>query len=256
MFSAAAISNGVVFAGFEKMGFPRPSTNDIVLWADHPDIEVRPPNFAILPKVGQMSFTLGDRAPDSPQDIARDETAVKRALKCAALLGVNPADLAPTNAVSAGLWGVFLARQLDGVRFFDETEGLQIQFGKDGKIRQFALIWPRLEREESCATASPEEIVRCIRGRRVPVIAVDEERDYIDRVRGLARARKLTVTRILVYYGEGVFGESPPENEPSKVVGPVAELEAIAELGTNSVPLRMYAPILSKDVQRLIGKRK
>src|ERR1035441_5674365 len=35
VFSAAAISNGIVLAGFEKKGFPRPSTNRIVLWADH-----------------------------------------------------------------------------------------------------------------------------------------------------------------------------------------------------------------------------
>ena len=86
VFSAAAISNGIVLAGFEKKGFPRPSTNEVVLWADHPDAEPRPPYFAIHPKYGQMSFTLGDRAPDSQKDVARDGAAVRRALKCAALL--------------------------------------------------------------------------------------------------------------------------------------------------------------------------
>ena len=31
VFSATAISNGIVLAGFEKKGFPRPSTSDVVL---------------------------------------------------------------------------------------------------------------------------------------------------------------------------------------------------------------------------------
>jgi hypothetical protein len=64
IFSDAAISNGVVLASFEKKGFPRPSTNEFVIWADHPDMEPKPPYFSIFPKYGQMSFTLGDRAPN------------------------------------------------------------------------------------------------------------------------------------------------------------------------------------------------
>ena len=256
VFSAAAISNGIVLAGFEKKGFPRPGTNEVTLWADHPDVEPRPPYFAILPKVGQMSFTLGDRIPDSSQDIARDTATVKRALRCAPLLGVNPADLAPTNAASAGVYGVFLARQIDGVRCFDDTEGLQMQFGVDGKIRQFCLMWPKLEREESCATASPAGIIHCIRARKTPVAPLDDEQNYFRRVKGLARARKLTITQIRVYYGDGMFGEDPAENEPAKHVSPIAELEALADTGTNRVPIRLYAPILSADVKRLLGKRR
>ena len=229
---------------------------EVTLWADHPDVEPRPPYFAILPKVGQMSFTLGDRIPDSPQDIARDTATVKRALRCAPLLGVNPADLAPTNAASAGVYGVFLARKIDGVRCLDDTEGLQMQFGVDGKIRQFCLMWPKLEREESCATSSPAGIIRCIRARKTPVAPLADERDYFGRVKGLARARKLTITQIRVYYGDGMFGEDPAENEPAKHVSPIAELEALADTGTNRVPIRLYAPILSADVKRLLGKRR
>jgi hypothetical protein len=252
VFSAAAISNGIVLASFEKKGFPRPSTNEIVLWADHPEGEPRPPDFAILPKYGQLSFSLGDRAPDSPHDIARDEAAVKRALKCAALLGVNPAELAPTNAASAGIYGVSLARQIDGVPFLADTEGLQIQFGKDGKIRGFSLQWPRLERDKNCATASPSEIIRCIRARKTPVYPIDGEPDYFARIKSLAHARKLIITQIKAHYAEGMFGEELPENEPSKHVIPVAELEALADFGTNTVPVRLYAPILSADVKRLL----
>jgi hypothetical protein len=256
VFSAAAISNGIVLAGFEKKGFPRPSTNAVVLWADHMEGEPRPPYFAIHPNYGQMSFSLGDRVPDSPQDIARDAAAVKRALRCAALLGVDPADLAPTNAATAGMYGVFLPRQIDGVRFFDGTEGLQIQFGKDGKVRQFALLWPKLEREEIGTTANPSEIIRCIRARKTLVRPLDDERDYIGRVKSVARAKRLTITQIMAFYGEGMFGEDLLENEPAKHVSPIAELDAVADFGTNTVPVRLYAPILATDVQRLRKKRK
>lgn len=216
---------------------------------------VRPTFLCNFPKYGQLSFSLGDRAPDSPQDIARDESAVKRALKCAALLGVDPAELVPTNAASAGVYGIFLARQIDGVQFLDDTEGLQIQFGKDGMIRQFSLQWPRLERDNNCATASPSEIIRCIRARRTIVEPIDGELNYFTRVKSLAHARKLIITQIKAYYGEGLFGEEPPENEPSKHVSPVAELEAVADFGTNTVSIRLYAPILSADVKWLLESR-
>jgi hypothetical protein len=255
VFSAAAISNGIVLAGFEKKGFPRPSTNNLVLWADHPDIEPQPPYFAIHPSNGQMSFTLGDRAPGSSKDIARDGTAVRRALKCAGLLGVDPKDLAPTNSATAGIYGVFLARQIDGVRFFDDTEGLQIEFGKDGKIRQFGLMWPKLVRDESCATASPEEIVRCIRGGKTVLVPADEEGNYLAQVRDVARAKRITITHVTPHYGEGVIGEELPENQPAKCVRPTVILGCTADCGTNAVFVQIYAPILASDVRRLLGSR-
>ena len=255
VFSAAAISNGIVLAGFEKKGFPRPSTNNLVLWADHPDIEPQPPYFAIHPSNGQMSFTLGDRAPGSSKDIARDGAAVRRALKCAGLLGVDPKDLAPTNSATAGIYGVFLARQIDGVRFFDNTEGLQIQFGKDGKIRQFGLMWPKLVRDERCATASPEEIVRCIKGNKAVWVPADEEGNYLAQVKDMGRAKKVTITQITPFYGEGIFGEEPRENEAPKQVRPVAILGGSADFGTNAVLVRIYVPLLSADVRRVLGSR-
>ena len=44
----------------------------------------------------------------------------------------------------------------------------------------------------------------------------------------LAHARKLTITQVKAYYGEGLFGEEPVENELPKQAMPLAELEAIA----------------------------
>ena len=165
---------------------------------------------------------------------------------------MNVAELLPTNTASAGIYGVFLTRQIDGVPFVFENEGLQIQFGRDGKIRQFGLLWPKLERDQLCTTATASEIIRCIRGRRAPVLPIDDEPDYFGRIKRLARAKKLTITRITAYYSEGQYGEEPPANEPPTHISPVAELNAVADFGTNSLSLKIYSPILSADVGRIL----
>ena len=219
VFTAAGISNGVVLAGFEKKGFPQPSTNEVCLWADHPDGEPRPPYFAIHPRFGQMSYDLGDRAPGSPMESARDEAAVKRAWRCAAQLGVDLQQLVQTNAGGPGAGGVFLPRQLDGIPFFDETEGFQIMIGREGKVRMFALMWPKLERDESEATATPQEIIKCIRGYQTVLVPPDDGANYLAQVKEVAQARKLTITEAAPYYGEGMLGEEPRGDEPSKQIG-------------------------------------
>jgi hypothetical protein len=252
-FSAAAISNAIVLGGFEKKGFPKPSKKDVILWADHPMGEPRPPSLAILPKFGQISFSLGDRAPNPPRDISRDEAAVERAWKCATLLGADPEEFAPTNASSVGKYGIFLARQVDGVRFPDDTQGFQIQFGTDGSVRQFLLNWPGLERERSCLTASMSEIVSCIRGHRAAVRPVDGETNYFGRIKALAGAHKLTIVELRAYYMDGLFGENPPENEQPTEVMPIGELQCVADFGTNSTHVQIYTPMVSAEVRRLLG---
>jgi hypothetical protein len=250
IFSVGAISNGIILAGFEKKGFPRPSTNELVLWADHSDIEPKPPYFSVLPNYGQMSFTLGDRAPNPPDNV-HYQAATMRALKCAALLGVDLAELLPTNTATSGLYGVFLTRQVDGMPFRGDIEGFQIQFGKDGKVLQFCLLWPKLDRDEYCATATPAEIIRCIRSRKTPLIPNDDGPGYFSRVRNIAHARKLTIIRLRPYYADGRFGDNPGDG-PSNHVAPIAELETVADFGTNNVPVKLYSPLLSADVKRLL----
>lgn len=251
IFSAAMISNGIVLAGFEKKGFPRPSTNEVVLWADHPKGEPRPPHFVIHPRFGQMSYELGDRASGSPMESARDEAAVRRAWEYVAHLGVDLGQLVKTNAGGPGTGGVFLPRQLDGIPFFDETEGFQIMFGKDGKIRTFGLMWPKLERDKNEVTATPQEIIRCIRGFKTVLVPGDEGADYFAKVKDVAHAQKLTITSVTPRYGEGMLGEEPRGDQPSKHVRPIAILGATADFGTNVTRVRIYAPILAADVRQL-----
>jgi hypothetical protein len=150
---------------------------------------------------------------------------------------------------------VFLPRQLDGIPFFDETEGFQMMVGKDGKLRMFCLMWPKLERLEDEPTATPEEIIRCIRGRKAVLVPSDDGAGYLAQVGEASRATKLTITGAAPYYGEGILGEEPRGDEPPKHVRPITILRATADLGTNTSFVRIYAPILASDARRLVNSR-
>ena len=119
----------------------------------------------------------------------------------------------------------------------------------------FTLMWPKLERDESEATATPQETIRCIRGFKTVLVPGDEGADYYAQVKEVARARKLTVTQVTPYYGEGMLGEEPRGDEPPKHVRPIAILGATADFGTNTMFIRIYVPILGADVRRLLGSR-
>jgi hypothetical protein len=118
-------------------------------------------------------------------------------------------------------------------------------------IRSFTLTWPNLERYESQPTASPQQIIACIRARKVIVVPDGEER-YFERVKALANAKKFTITKITPHYGEGVFGEVPTNDVPSKFIAPIAELEAVADFGNSTLTVRLLSPALSSDAIRML----
>jgi hypothetical protein len=251
VFSATTISNAIVLASFQDKGFPKPSTNRIVIWADSTDGEPQPPNFAILPDIGQMSFTLGDRRPDSPEGIATNQAAVERAWNCFAQLGLDRSQFVKTNDPSSGGYGVFIPRQIDGIQVYGGSEGFQIQFNKQ-KVLQFCLLLPNLDRDKQSQVASPQQIIACIRAFKTPAPPNGEEPDYFGRIKNLAKATKLTITKITPYYDDGVYGETPTNNEPSRFVTPIAELEAVADFGNSNTAVRLLSPIISSEVNRLL----
>jgi hypothetical protein len=254
VFSAATISNAVVLASFQSKGFPKPSIKEIVVWADRMQGEPRPPYLAMTPTDGTIAYSLGDRAPDSLRDIRSDATAIEDAWNCLGRLGVDRSQLIRTNDPAQGVRGVYFPRQVDGVRFFDDTEGFEFQRLKDGRIRGFFLSIPKLQRLHESTTASPREVIACIRAFKTP-LKPNGERNYFGEVNNLARAKKVTITKLTPYYGEGVFGEPPTNNDRLKLVLPVAELEAVAEFGNSNSTLRLYSPILSSEAHRLLGSK-
>ncbi len=254
VFSAVTISNAVVLAGFQNKGIPKPSTNATVIWdriADSTIGEPRPPYFALRPEDGAIQYDIGDRWPDAPNEILTDRAAVDYAWDCLGRLKIDRTQFLKTNIAERG---VSFPRQIDEIRFQDESEGFSIQqYGKDRKLRFFALTLPTLQRTKEEATASPEQIIACIRAFKTPIMPNWDEVDYLARVKAMAKAKSLTVTKLTLYYGEGTFGDTPPENEPPKVVTPVAYLQTTASFGTTNATLTLAAPVLSLDVKRLLG---
>lgn len=267
-FSASVISNAVMLASLQDKGFPKPSTNTFFIWSAPDPCGVRFDVFSIQPASGTISFCSSDQT-FSTNDIPDDKAVVKRAFECATRFGLDQACLiskdvytasnAPgspdtlTNGICAR--GILLSRKIDGVSFFgngnDGTEGFSIEFGSHGQIRSFSLVWPKLEPAQKSFTASPKEIMRCIRERRVMVLP-DNKPNYFGRVKMLAKARTFTVTKITPYFTEGVFGEVPTNDVPSEFVTPLAELEAFADFGNSNVTVRLLSPIISSGVSRLL----
>ena len=87
------------------------------------------------------------------------------------------------------------------------------------------------------------------------VLPNPDEEDYFVRLKRLANAKKLTITKITPYYGEGVFGEVPTNDVPCKFATPFAELEAVADFGNSNATVQILSPILSSDVIRLLESK-
>jgi hypothetical protein len=267
-FSASVISNAVILASLQDKGFPKPSTNAFFIWSAPNPCGMGFSIFSIQPATTTISF-FSTNQNLSTDNVPDDETVTKRAFECAARFGLDQAHLIPKNVYSSSnaagceetltngicARGIFLSRKLDGVGFFGDanngSEGFSIEFGSRGQIRSFSFVWPNLEPDQKSLAASPKEIIRYIREHKVMVLPGDEP-NYFGRIKMLAKAKAFTITKIMPCYGEGVFGEVPTNDVPPEFVTPFAELEAVADFGNSNATVRLLAPIISSDVNRLL----
>lgn len=272
-FSKTVISNAVVLASLQSKGFPNPSTNDFFLWEDKgpnypgpiPDI------FCITPKSATISYSQPHPSTNTA-DIPADKILVRRAWADAAKLGVYPAQIMfkemtsrfnqdeNNNDLTNQLCGrgVYLSRQLDGISFWGngengDDEGFWIEFGSHGQVRVFSLVWPDLKRSELQQTASPQQIIACIRAFKTMSPPNGNEANYFGRIKNLAKAKKLTITKITPYYIEGTYGEAPTNDDSPKIVMPIAQLEAVADFGNSNAAVKLLAPILSSEANKLLN---
>jgi hypothetical protein len=276
IFPATVISNAIVLASYQNRGIPKPSTNDTCI-VDDPDCNCQCMtvcNFSIRPNDATLSFYAPNQT-HSTNNIPSDADIVSRAWKYAAHLGIDRAQVVAkglmshfnldtnddkiTNQICGR--GIFLYRQLDGIAFFsaddegDGAEGFLIEFGSYGQIRSFSLCWSEVARYASPQTASPQEIIHCIRAHKTIVLPNPDEEDYFARLKKLAGAKKLTITKITPHYAEGMFEDVPTNDLPCKFVTPFAELEAVADFGNSNATVRLLSPILSSEVSRLLGNK-
>lgn len=268
-FSASVISAAVNLASLEQ--YPASSTKPFFIWSAPNPCGMSYSIFSLEPSCSTISFSLppqkylSGNVPDSL-------TVIQWAFDRATQFGLEPALLSPkdvytvTNSGGCGgtltnagcARGILLSRKLDGVSFFGSgndgicgSEGFSIEFGGGGQTRSFKLAWPELLPDRQCATASPNEIIRCIRDRKVIVMPERDESNYFGRLNDLADSKTFTITKVTPYYCEGVFGDTPRNDEPPMVIAPIAELQAVGDF--RNTKARIVAPILSSEANRLLN---
>jgi len=247
VFPATIISNAIVLASFQDKGFPKPSTNRIVIWADSTGVNRNRLILRSCRKMEEYLFPSEIVRWIRPQEIFRDQAAVERAWDRLAQLGIDRSQLVKTNVASYGAYGVFFPCQIDGIQVYDESEGFSFQqYGSHGKFEFFSDIT-----ESSTRTKEPN--CQCSQSLLASGRSKHLRRQWrrvrlFGRIKNLAKVTKLTITKITPYYGEGVYGETPTNNEPSRFVTPIAELEAVADFGNSNATVRLLSPIISSEV--------
>lgn len=262
-FSETVLSNAIGLASLQGKAFPTPSTNSFFVWSTPNPCGMSYDVFSIEPASGTISFSSTNQNLFT-NDVPGEEVVVKRAFECAGRLGLNSAELVPRSvygasnapgcdSLASGICGrgIFLSRKLDGFCFFGDanngSDGFSIEFGSRGQIRSFSVVWPNLERFQQRPCFSSKEIIRCIREQKILVVPDDNESNYFQRLKVLARAKTFTVTRITPVYCEGVLGEMPTNNAPAPFITPFAELQAEANFGTDKRSVRILSPLVLRE---------
>jgi hypothetical protein len=138
-----------------------------------------PTIFGIRPSYANLYYEMpGYTSGKAANDIPSDRTIAALAWEYARKIGLDTNELSlknfythfrnadedhPTETNVILGRGVFLSRQLDGIKFFsgdeqgDGAEGFIIEFGNGGKIRTFSLCWSEVKRSERELTVGPSE---------------------------------------------------------------------------------------------------
>jgi hypothetical protein len=272
VFPASVISNAIVLGSLENHVIPQPSTNDFYILPEVPPNWPAPiPTlFGMLPKDAYLYFSGSAFAQVLTNDIPDDETITTLARGYAPQLGIASVELKhgkfrmhmgdDENGTNIFGRSIFFPRELDGISFFsaddsgDSAEGFFIEFGGHGKVQAFSVRWSEMEHYKDERIASREEITRCIQTHKAIVLPNFKADDFAW-LKSLANTKKLTIVRITLYYGEGIFGGIPAKDTPCEYATPFAELQAVADMGEKHIPVRILSPMLSVEVAQLLKLR-
>jgi hypothetical protein len=132
--------------------------------------------------------------------------------------------------------GIFFTRRIDGVNFagIGLRGGCEIKFGNDAKIASFKLVWRGLKPYKDWKTARPDEMIQFIQNGE----AVMTHKALLNQ----ADVKNLTITGCLPLY------MGAEDEEKQDVVYPFAQVDAVADLGTNTLDVQFYCPILSTNL--------
>jgi hypothetical protein len=214
----------MVLASLQSKGFPSPSTNKLFIWGPADPCGIKFSIFSIEPAWARISY-FSPNPNSTTNDIPGAQTVRTLAFEQAFRLGLDSSNLMPSEVyaitetraadrlLTNGVYGrgIVLARKLDGAYCFSygkggiDVDGLILEFGAHGKIRSFTFLRPDLEPVRRIPTPNPEKIIRLVREHRAMLLPEEGGTNYFARLKSLAKASTLTITKITSYYDEGLL---------------------------------------------------
>jgi hypothetical protein len=261
IFQVAVLSNAIRLASFSMPRTLKASTNTLHVSDNNEGFWSRA--LDVMPQYGQLGYHVRSDI-INPTNVPSAAEVSQLAWQYAGLLGLNSAELfeKPQSRCErmcehdpfrnhVGARSTFLTRKIGDFGLRDY--GFDIEFGAHKQLRRFTVLWPTLKLAETAPTATPQQIIECIRARKTPLALLEPE-GRLDRatLTALGKTRTLTITNLIPTYAEGRFGKAP-SNGPDEIFTPIAELEAIAQLEHTNLQIRLYAPILVQDAAFLMS---
>ncbi len=275
VFSTSVLTRAMVLAGMQNRGIPKPSTNTFFIAEDHAPDYPGPifTVFEIDPGNATISYCLPEHSTVPASDLPSNETVVAQGKKYASEFGLDAAKMlqrpvfSETREIEHGETsintirgrGVFLARQLDGTTFFsmrdngEGAEGFSIVFGTHNQLGSFNICWSDVVRYSNQVSANQSEIIGFIHTHRI-IVLPDNEENYFADLKSLAATRKLTIKKMTTFYGDGIFGEVPKNDEPSRFITPFIELDCDAQINNSNMLVRMLSPVISPEYMHSLAK--
>jgi hypothetical protein len=261
IFPVLVLSNAIRLASFPMPRALKASTNTLHVSDGSDGFWSRA--LDVLPQYGQLGYHVRSDI-TNPTNVPSAAEVTRLAWQYAGLLGLDSAELfeRPQSRCArmcdhdpfrnhVGARSTFLTRKIGGIGLRDY--GFDIEFGAHKQLRRFTVLWPTLKLAETAPTATPQQIIECIRAHKTP-LALMEPEGRIDRatLAALEKTHTLTITNLTPTYAEGRLGKAP-SNGPDQVFTPYAELEATAQLDRTNLQIRLYAPILARDAAFLMS---
>lgn len=257
-FPAAVISNLTAIGGFTKSDKRSVPNNPHTLSFVSPDGKR---TLWIAPDLGYYSYT--DSAADDmnrPEGVPDKKGAFELATNLLSKLDIDFSQLAKKDnssdlrsytthaqallykgfnqaayATNMHMRGIYFIRSINGADFIGTggRGGCMIEYGHDAKISRITTSWRKLKKYKLDSVATPGMLLKRIEaGNAVYSIASEDEFDW-------RSVRKITINQVHPLYFGQVY------SEPQKVVYPLAQIDAVADLGTTNRDIQFYCPILS-----------
>ncbi len=251
--SRAVVSNAMAIGSFRPINLVRSGDNTLIEFRDRHRMEELTRFLKISADKGYITYT-DNRAGGFPvRGVPGYEEAERLALRYFILLGGNTNEIMPrpwphseeTTSSFEKPSGRELGKVVSGRRvcLFRQIGGVQvignafdISFRNDAKPAMFEMEWANLQPAQPYRTATQSEVLGFVMHGKAfyPV--------WPEPVGDVSVAKSFSVKRITPFYRAPGLGVGPQE-----YLRPFAALDIDAELGSKTLPFRVYCPIVSDE---------